>query len=65
MNRPTLRTIIVGGAIAAASTIFTALATFDETILVDWRTWAVGLGVAVVRNVAIFVTAQIAGLVGK
>lgn len=59
------RTIAVGAAIALATTVFTALAEFDESVLVDLETWAVGLGVAVVRNVAIYVTAQIASLVGE
>lgn len=57
------RTLIVGAAIAGATVVFQALAEFNPDVIVDWKTWAVGIGAGVVRQVSIYVTGWLAGQV--
>jgi len=58
---PKYRAWIVGAAIAAATVVFQTLADFDPTTIVDWQAWAIGIGAAVVRQVAVFMTGKLAG----
>jgi len=55
-----IRAWLVGAAIAASVPVFDSLINFDPEVITDWRKWAVGIGAGSVRQVAIYITAQIA-----
>lgn len=57
MNR---KTLLVGALIAVTVPVVEALTKFDPQAVTDWRSWAVGLAAASVRQGAVYVLAQIA-----
>jgi len=57
---PSRKTLIMGAIIAGAVPVLDALARLDVTSLPEPRMFAIGLAVAFIRQVAIYVGAQIA-----
>ena len=55
-----MSTWIVGALIAATVPLAEALTTFDPEAILDWRKWAVGLAAGSVRQVAVYLLAQLA-----
>lgn len=53
------RSITVGAALTAAYTILSALKDLDAATLTDLRTWVVGVAVASVREVAVYLLSKI------
>lgn len=47
-------TFVIGLVIAVATPVLTAAATTDLSMLTDWRTFAAGIAVASVRQVALY-----------
>jgi hypothetical protein len=55
-----LKTLGVGVLITVTVVLAEALVNFDPASITDWRSWAVGLGAGVVRQVASYVLARVA-----
>lgn len=52
--KPSKDTIIIGAALTVATVVLTALSTFDPETVADVRVWAVGVAVASIRQVSLY-----------